>query len=97
MNKAHTSMKIDQEDQPSVLTNMAFWQSSLWLERVDSIYDMTNRDGDPTFYSPCREAYLLWKQRKQYDIILTLGARASLFYGLFCLLTGKNSRQIMMR
>ena len=37
----------------------------------------------------------LWVRRRRYDVVLTMGARESLAYGLLCLLTGRRSKQVM--
>ena len=82
-------------DRPRILTNMAFWQSRAWAESTESIYPMTGRSIDPSFDSPWIEACKLFARRRSFDVIVTMGARASLLYGLLCVLTFQKSKQIM--
>lgn len=86
---------MTERDRPTILTNMAFWQSRRWNERADSIYDMEGRNSDPEFLSAWAEALRLFRRRAGYEVIVTMGARTSLFYGLLCLLAGRDSRQVM--
>ena len=80
---------------PRILTNMAFWQSARWNERADSIYDMKGRDSDPVFWSEGSEAVRLFRRQGGYDVIVTMGARTSLLYGLLCLFAGRDAKQVM--
>ncbi len=80
---------------PHILTNMAFWQSRVWTENTRSIYPMANRRDDPAFDSPLKEACKLFVRRGDSDVVVTMGARHSLLYGMMCLLTLRESRQIM--
>jgi glycosyltransferase involved in cell wall biosynthesis len=82
-------------DRPRILTNMAFWQSRTWADSTESIYPMAGRTSDPAFDSPWTEACKLFIRRGSHDVVVTMGARASLLYGLMCMLTFRNSRQIM--
>jgi len=77
-----------------VLTNMAYWQSSEWMQATDSIYDLSALE-EPEYFSPYKEAWLLFRRRKDYDVIHSMGIVESMFYGLLCLLTGRSSKQIM--
>lgn len=81
--------------QPRILTNMAFWQSRVWTENTRSIYPMADRDADPSFDSPWMEACRLFIRRGSFDVVVTMSARPSLLYGVMCLLTFRNSKQIM--
>ena len=73
---------------------MTFWQSPEWMARVDSIYPDHGKNA-PVTCGPWKEAWNLFIQRNQYDIIHTMGIRESMFYGLLCLLCGVQSKQIM--
>lgn len=77
-----------------ILTNMTFRQSPEWMARVDSIYPEHGRRINQPF-SPRKEALLLFRQRKNYDLIHTMGIRESMLYGLLCLLTCSPSKQVM--
>lgn len=77
-----------------ILTNMMYWQSEDWVNAADSIYPEHGKN-DPTPRSPLKEALLLYKKRRHYDVIHTMGIRESMTYGLLCLLTGVAPRQIM--
>ncbi len=81
--------------QPSIITNMAFWQSPLWLERTDSIYPLAPTGAEPTSISPWREAWRLFRKRSHYDVVLTMGIRESMAYALLCAIFGKPSKQVM--
>lgn len=83
----------DSAEAPRILTNMAFWQSPEWLRRTTSIYRMSG--ADPKFHSPWTEAIMLLRRRRGFDVVLTMGARASFAYGLLCLMTGSRSKQIL--
>ena len=83
----------DSAEAPRILTNMAFWQSPEWLRRTTSIYRITG--ADPAFHSPWTEALMLLRRRRGFDVVLTMGARASFAYGLLCLLTGRRSNQVL--
>ena len=76
-----------------ILTNLAFTQSRVWSEAVESIC----RAGEsPDEMGAVRQAWRLWRRRKGADAVVTMGARASLAYGLLCAVTGTASRQVMM-
>ena len=79
---------------PRILTNMAFRESALWTSRVDSLYPpAAGRDPEPL--SPWREAVALARRCHGYDVVVTMGSRPSLAYGLVRLLRGAPSRQIL--
>lgn len=73
---------------------MAFWQSETWIAVVDSLYD-TSVKADPQFMSWWHEALALWRRACNYDVVVTMGVRESMAYGLLCALTGRRSKQIM--
>jgi glycosyltransferase involved in cell wall biosynthesis len=79
---------------PRILTNMAFWQSEIWMQQTDSLYDLQARR-DPDFRPWWKEALALFRRRSAYDLVVTMGVRESMTYGLLCLLTGRASRQVM--
>jgi glycosyltransferase involved in cell wall biosynthesis len=74
---------------------MAFWQSPEWMARVDSIYALDPSHGDPEFMPWWKEAWILFRRRSAYDVILTMGVRESFAYALLCWITRRPSRQIM--
>lgn len=77
---------------PSILTNMAFRQSRVWSEAATSIC----REGEtPDTLGPLRQAFRLLKHRPRFDVVVTMGARSSLSYGLLCGILRQNSKQIM--
>jgi glycosyltransferase involved in cell wall biosynthesis len=51
--------------------------------------------GDPDFHSPWTEALMLFRRRRTFDVVLTMGARTSFAYGLLCLFTLCDSKQIL--
>jgi len=75
---------------------MIFFQSAVWTANTDSIYPRPGRGGGPvrTYTAPV-EALKLLARRGRYDVVLTMGARCSLAYGLLCALLGVVSRQVM--
>jgi glycosyltransferase involved in cell wall biosynthesis len=76
---------------PAILTNMMFWQSPLWTARTDSIYPQ----GAQQEFAPLKTAWTLFRKRRAYDVVLTMGVRESMAYALLCAVTGQDSRQIM--
>ncbi len=80
---------------PTILTNMAFWQNPEWLARTTSIYPLTPGGGDPAFLPWWKEAWILFRRRAAYDVVLTMGVRESFAYAFLCWITGRPSRQIM--
>lgn len=73
---------------------MAYWQSRLWRTAVESIHVNHGRglEREPGVW---RQAWALYRRRAKFDVIVTLGVRESMAYGLLCLLTGVDSRQVM--
>jgi len=77
---------------PAILTNMAFRQSAVWREATTTIC----RDGEsPDTLGPLTQALRLLRQRSRFDVVVTMGPRPSLAYGLLCAVLGLPSRQIM--
>ena len=85
---------MDQE-RLKIITNMDFWQSTLWREQTESIRSPNQRCRESTFGTALSDAWRLYRRRGAYDVVLTMGIRESMCYGLLCLLTGVRSRQIM--
>lgn len=89
---------IDNQDEsaaaPRILTNTAFWQSETWRRRVDSIHPGHGRTlaEEPPWW---RQAWSLFRASGAYDLVITLGVRESMAYGLLCLLAGRDPKQIM--
>lgn len=79
-----------------ILCNLAFWSSRSWTDATDTIYDRPSANVPTIEYPPWKSAWELFRRKKNYDVIVTMGARESLFYGLLCALTGQVSRQVMM-
>jgi glycosyltransferase involved in cell wall biosynthesis len=77
-----------------ILTNMRFWQSRAWTEAVDSIYPGHRLPMGRSPLSPPREALELCRRSRRYDIVVTMGARETLSYGLLCALRRRPSKQI---
>lgn len=73
---------------------MAFWQSPVWTAATSSIYPMEGRNSDPEFLPWWREAWELFRRRAQFDVVVTMGARESLAYGILCAIAGVESKQI---
>lgn len=63
---------------------MAFWQSREWLDRVDSLYELSFEGGDPDFMPWWKEAWILFKRRNAYDVVLTMGVRESFGFAALC-------------
>lgn len=87
-------MKIS-SDRPRILTNMVFWQSGIWTRGTDSIYNIENR---PKVHTPSPvwvEAVELLSRQSRYDVVVTMGARESLAYGLLCAFLFRPSKQVM--
>lgn len=82
-------------EHPTIVTNMAFWQSPEWVRRTVSIHPMAGRREDPPPRPWWQEAWALFRRRGLYDVVLTMGDRTSLAYGLLCVATGSRSRQIL--
>jgi len=76
----------------SILTNLAFHQSQVWSNAVTSIC----QEGEsPDDLSPFQQICRLLKQRSDFDVVVTMGPRPSLFYGVICGLLFLPSKQIM--
>ena len=82
-------------EKPAIFTNMAIWQSGVWAAATTSLYPMEGRTSDPDFLPWWREVPMLFRRRAQFDVVLTMGARESLAYGLLCAATGVKSKQIL--
>jgi glycosyltransferase involved in cell wall biosynthesis len=80
---------------PTILTNMAFWQSPAWMRRVDSIYKLDPARGDPDFMPWWREAWTLFRRGHSYNVVLTMGIRESFAYAALARLFGTRAKQIM--
>ncbi len=81
--------------EPRILTNMAFWESPVWVQHTVSIHAHGARPDEIRALSPWSEAIRLFRRRRDYDVVVTMGARESLCYGLLCAAAGQPSRQIM--
>ena len=88
-------MKNETPKNLRILTNMAFGQCQIWAEQTDSIYNLEAYEKNPVYLHPLKEAWLMFRRRKHYDVVHTMGARPSLYYGLLCMLLGGSSRQLM--
>ena len=82
------------ESKLRLLTNMAFWQSQIWREAVDSIYDLSTRS-EPEPLPWWKEVWSLWRRSFRYDAVITEGVRTSMGFALARLLTGRRIPQIM--
>lgn len=83
-------------DRPRIVTNMAFWQSAVWTSQTDTIYDLAPwREHQGRRRPAWLEAWQLVRRARDYDAVVTEGARPSLWYGLFSLLLHRPSKQIM--
>lgn len=78
-----------------ILTNMCFWQSPVWMKASESIYDLAERTSDPGELSSYAESWQLFRRAKNFDCVVTMGARTGLIYGLLCALTHRPSKQIL--
>jgi len=76
----------------SILTNQAFHQSPQWQKAVTSI---CQEKESPDDLSPLRQAFRLLKLRPRFDVVVTMGPRTSLLYGILCGLLFLPSRQIL--
>lgn len=77
---------------PSILTNMSFRESRTWREAVATVC----ADGEtPDEMPPLRQALRLLKLRRKFDVVVTMGPRPSLAYGLLCAVLGLCSKQVM--
>lgn len=84
-----------ENEYPTILTNMAFWQSPLWREKTESIHRLDAEHAEPDATAPFMVALKLYMRRRNYDVVLTMGIRESMAYGFLCAVTGVRSKQIM--
>ena len=77
-----------------ILTNMVFRQSPTWLAATDSLYDLSSSH-KPDALPWWQEAFQLWRRARAYDVVVTMGVRESMAYGLLCALTRRPAKQIM--
>lgn len=85
------------EDRPIIWTNMRFWQSALWRQRVHSIFsDPEAGAATVEFLSTWKQAWRLFRKRQQSDVIVTMGVRESMVYALLCAVFFLPSKQVMM-
>ncbi|HPC20076.1 MAG: glycosyltransferase family 4 protein [Kiritimatiellae bacterium] len=71
---------------------MAFWQSQVWRDATTSI---CRKEESPDELCPCRQAFRLWRLRPRFDVVVTMGPRPSLAYGLLCALLRLPSKQVL--
>ena len=77
---------------PSILTNMAFRDSPVWCQSSASVC----RTGEsPDLLGVLTQTFRLLRQRPNFDVVLTMGPRPSLAYGLACGLLGVPSKQVL--
>ena len=76
-----------------VVSNLAFGESGVWSGAVESV---CGAGESPDELGAWRQAWRLWRRRKGADAVVTMGARASLAYGVLCAALGAESRQVMM-
>ena len=77
---------------PSILTNMAFRQSPAWTAAATSICRGAETPDD---LPPLRQALRLFRLRRTFDAVVTMGPRPSLAYGLLCAVLRVPSKQIL--
>lgn len=77
---------------PTILTNMAFRQSPAWTAATTSI---CRGDETPDELCPLRQALRLFRLRRKFDAVVTMGPRPSLAYGLLCAVLRVPSKQIL--
>ncbi len=77
---------------PSILTNLAFHQSRTWSEAVTTICQPKESPDD---LGPFRQALRLLRRRRSFDVVVTMGPRPSLAYGLICAVFHLPSKQIL--
>jgi glycosyltransferase involved in cell wall biosynthesis len=88
-------MSNDSVPQPRILTNMQFWQSSSWRQATHSIYKAPQEKREKSSLPPLLEALKLFNRSNSFDVIVTMGARESLYYGLLSWLIRRRSGQIL--
>ena len=77
---------------PRILTNMTFYQSTVWSRHVTTICRGAET---PDTLCPLRQTIRLFRQAPRYQSVVTMGPRVSLLYGLLCSLSRRPSKQIM--
>ena len=78
---------------PRILCNMVVRQSPEWLAATDTVYDLDRAaEADA---SPAAEAWRLFRRGGGYDVVVTMGSRTSLLYGLLCRIARRPARQIL--
>ncbi len=78
-----------------ILTNMTFWQSEYWRTRTDSMYPLDTEKNPPPPYPAWKEAWILFRRARDYDVVLTMGIRESMAYGFLSLLFRRPAKQVM--
>jgi glycosyltransferase involved in cell wall biosynthesis len=76
-----------------VLSNLAFFQSRIWSAATESI---CRPDESPDTLPPWRQVARLLRGRGKADLVVTMGARVALFYGLACACLFLDAKQVMM-
>lgn len=79
-----------------ILTNMVFRSSPLWQQQTDSIYALDTNAPDPVPFSIWGTAWRLFRRRRHYDVVCTMGVRESMAYALLCRMAGVEPKQIMI-
>lgn len=77
---------------PFILTNMAFRGSQIWRNATTSI---CSANEDPDHLIVGLQVFRLLRKHKNFDVVLTMGSRPSLAYGLICGILRIPSKQIM--
>lgn len=77
---------------PTILTNLAFHQSRTWSAAVATI---CGKDESPDELGALRQLGRLLRLRARYDVVVTMGPRPSLAYGLACALLHLDSKQVL--
>ncbi|MBQ7252181.1 MAG: glycosyltransferase [Kiritimatiellae bacterium] len=76
-----------------ILSNLAFFQSRVWTAATESV---CRPDESPDTLPPWRQVARLLRGRGKADLVVTMGARVSLFYGLACACLFLDSKQVAM-
>ncbi len=71
---------------PRVISNSAMWQSERWNLAVKKVPTKENLTG------AIQLAFRLFRQRRHYDVVYTVGARESEMYGFLCAMLGTGKR-----
>ena len=77
---------------PSILTNLAFHQSRTWSAAVATI---CRNAETPDELGALRQLFRLLRRRSRFDVVVTMGPRPSLAYGLACALLRLDSKQVL--